>query len=238
MKRRTVLASGVLALALAQPALAQGSVKILAPANGARLDALDENRLVYEVVPAARRSRACLHRRQGSRHTPQAQGQLSPGKHGRRQTRHLHQGGQQGARPHRRGTVRTGDGELALQPENLAYAIAQVVHNYGAAALVGASVFWLWPLPRQEYARVFAAILLAAWCAQIASGIAFGATSLYFYGATPDLGAIALAALVIKIVSAAAGSLFVAWYLLRGGNGGWPGCAVPSAHRPRSRCWR
>lgn len=107
-----------------------------------------------------------------------------------------------------------------MQPENLAYAIAQVVHNYGAAALVGASVFWLWPLPRQEYARVFAAILLAAWCAQIASGIAFGATSLYFYGATPDLGAIALAALVIKIVSAAAGSLFVAWYLLRGGEWG------------------
>lgn len=54
MKRRTVLASGVLALALAQPALAQGSVKILAPANGARLDALDENRLVYEVVPGPR----------------------------------------------------------------------------------------------------------------------------------------------------------------------------------------
>jgi hypothetical protein len=108
-----------------------------------------------------------------------------------------------------------------MQPENLAYALAQVVHNFGAATLVGGSVFWLWPLPRQEYARSFAWILLFAWGAQIASGILFGLTSLYYYGETPDLSAVAMAALVIKVCSAAAGLLLIAWYLARGKDWGW-----------------
>jgi hypothetical protein len=108
-----------------------------------------------------------------------------------------------------------------MQPENLAYALTQVVHNFGAATLVGGSVFWLWPLPRQEYARRFAWIILAAWCAQIASGIVFGLVSFYYYGETPDLSVVALAALVIKVCSAAAGFLLGAWYLARGRDWGW-----------------
>lgn len=103
-----------------------------------------------------------------------------------------------------------------MQPENLAYAITQVVHNFGAAALVGASFFWLWPAPRLDLARPFAWLILVAWSAQIASGIAFGATSFYFYGAFPDLSAVAMSALVIKVCSAAAGFLISTWYLARG----------------------
>ncbi len=107
-----------------------------------------------------------------------------------------------------------------MLPENLAYALTQVVHNFGAATLIGASVFWLWPLPRQDHARPFAWIILAAWSAQIASGILFGATSLYFYGETPDLSMVALAALVLKVCAAAAGFLLGIWYLTRGKSWG------------------
>ena len=107
-----------------------------------------------------------------------------------------------------------------MLPENLAYAFTQVVHNFGAAALVGGSAFWLWPVPRQEYARAFAWIILAAWSAQIASGIVFGLASFYYYGETPDLGVVALAALIIKIGAAAAGFLLGVWFLAAGKDWG------------------
>ena len=107
-----------------------------------------------------------------------------------------------------------------MQPENLAYALTQVVHNFGAAALIGSTVFWLWPKPRQDHARTFAWIILIAWSAQIASGIAFGLTSLHYYGETPDLSAIATAALIIKASSATTGFLLGAWHLVRGWDWG------------------
>lgn len=103
-----------------------------------------------------------------------------------------------------------------MQPENLAYALIQVVHNFGAAALIGGSAFWLWPAPRREYTCPFTWLILIAWCAQIASGIIFGLTSLYFYGEAPDISAIAMTALVIKVSSAAFGFLLAVWYLALG----------------------
>lgn len=108
-----------------------------------------------------------------------------------------------------------------MQAENLAYALTQVVHNFGAAALVGGTVFWLWPTPNQTHARAFAWIVLIAWGAQITSGILFGLTSLHYYGETPDLSAMAMTALVIKVCAAAAGFLLGAWYLVRGQEWGW-----------------
>lgn len=53
MDRKHLLASAALSLFAAIPSvsLAQGSVKILAPANNATLDALGENQLVYDVDP-------------------------------------------------------------------------------------------------------------------------------------------------------------------------------------------
>ncbi|MHB1215215.1 MAG: hypothetical protein ACYCY9_09530 [Thiobacillus sp.] len=47
------LALGLL-LAFPVPALAQGRVVITAPENGATLDPMDENRLVYDVEPGPR----------------------------------------------------------------------------------------------------------------------------------------------------------------------------------------
>jgi hypothetical protein len=100
--------------------------------------------------------------------------------------------------------------------ENLVYALTQVVHNFGAAFVLGGAVFALWPMPRPEYARAFARLILLAWGAQIVSGMAFGLTSFYYYGETPDLSSIAMAALAIKVTAAVSGFLLAASYLIRG----------------------
>jgi hypothetical protein len=48
------LATILLLAAIPSISLAQGSVKIQSPKDGATLDAMDENRLVYEVEPGPR----------------------------------------------------------------------------------------------------------------------------------------------------------------------------------------
>jgi len=107
--------------------------------------------------------------------------------------------------------------------ENLAYALTQVVHNFGAVAVLGGALFALWPAPRLEYGRPFAWLILVAWGAQMASGGMFGVTSLYYYGETPDLSRVAMTALVVKVAAAFAGLLLAAFYLLRGREWGREG---------------
>lgn len=113
--------------------------------------------------------------------------------------------------------------------ENLAYALIQVVHNFGAAAVLGGSVFALWPAPRLEHGRTFAWLILIAWGAQIASGGMFGVTSLHYYGETPDLSSVAKTALVVKVVAAFAGLLLATLFLLRGR--GWSPAGMKRAFR-------
>lgn len=103
-----------------------------------------------------------------------------------------------------------------MWPENLAYALTQVMHNFGAAAVLGGAVFVLWPASRLEDGRKFAWLILVAWGAQIISGGLFGVTSLYYYGETPDLSRIAMTALAVKVVAALTGFLLAAIYLVRG----------------------
>lgn len=100
--------------------------------------------------------------------------------------------------------------------ENLAYALTQVVHNFGAAAVLGGAVFALWPATRFENGRTFGWLILVAWGTQIVSGGVFGLTSLYYYGETPDLSSVAMAALAVKVAAAITGFLLAAVYLLRG----------------------
>ncbi|HSJ80268.1 MAG TPA: hypothetical protein VK910_03560 [Thiobacillus sp.] len=100
--------------------------------------------------------------------------------------------------------------------ENLAYALTQVVHNFGAVAVLGGAVFVLWPASRLQDGRKFAWLILVAWGAQIISGGLFGVTSLYYYGETPDLSPIALTALGVKVAAAMTGFLLAAAYLNRG----------------------
>lgn len=116
-----------------------------------------------------------------------------------------------------------------MGPENLAYALTQVVHNFGATAVLGGAVFALWPVFRPQDARQFAWLILLAWATQIASGAGFGLTSLYYYGETPDLSRIAMAALVVKVVAAISGFLVAAFYLIRGRE--WSSTCVKQVFR-------
>lgn len=100
--------------------------------------------------------------------------------------------------------------------QNLAYALTQVIHNFGAAGVVGGAAAALWLTPRQPVLeRSLAWLVGLAWAAQIASGAGLGAISFYYYGRFPEISGIATAALAIKIVSAVIGLVLAMLYLLR-----------------------
>lgn len=103
-----------------------------------------------------------------------------------------------------------------MDPQNLAYALVQVVHNFGAVAVVGGAVAARW-LVRDAPAtqRRLAWLVLAGWVAQAASGAGFGAISFHFYGQFPDIHAIARGALFVKLACAASGVSLAAVYLHR-----------------------
>jgi len=100
-----------------------------------------------------------------------------------------------------------------LDFQNLAYAITQIVHNFGAMTVVGGAVFALaWHAT--EVQRRLSRLVLAGWLVQAVSGATFGAISYYYYAKFPDLFGIAVVALVVKIVCAALGISLTAWQLL------------------------
>jgi len=101
--------------------------------------------------------------------------------------------------------------------QNPSYAAIQVVHNFGAVAVVGSAAHALWLGPALAGMRKpLAWIMLAGWAAQAASGAAFGGVSWLYYGRFPDIHGVAIAALLIKMACAAAGLMLVAAYLYRG----------------------
>ena len=103
-----------------------------------------------------------------------------------------------------------------MDPQNLAYALVQLVHNFGAVAVVGGAVAARW-LARDAPATQsrLAWLVLGGWLAQAASGAGFGAISYHFYGQFPDIHAIARVALMVKLACAAGGVLLAAGYLRR-----------------------
>jgi hypothetical protein len=88
--------------------------------------------------------------------------------------------------------------------QNLAYAVIQVAHNFGAATAIGSS-FAGALIHQGAIRRGLLRVLLAGWSIQTVSGIAFGATSFYFYGHPPDIGGAALVALYVKIACVVSG---------------------------------
>jgi len=113
--------------------------------------------------------------------------------------------------------------------ENLAYALVQLVHNFGAVAVTAAPLVALRPVGASTGRRTLAGLVVVAWVLQIASGISFGLTSLHYYGVLPDLGTIAQAALVVKVSCAAGGLALSALLLARGAR--W-------SARAHDRSWR
>jgi len=90
--------------------------------------------------------------------------------------------------------------------ENLAYALAQVFHNFGAMAVVAGAALALWApaLPSGREGQL-ARLVALGWAVQIASGASFGAISYYYYGRLPDIHGVAVAALTVKVTCAVAG---------------------------------
>ena len=116
-----------------------------------------------------------------------------------------------------------------MELQNLSYAAIQVVHNFGAVAVVGSAACALWLGPQFAGMRKLAWLMLAGWAAQAASGGAFGFVSWLYYGRFPDIHGVAVAALLIKMACAAAGFGLAALYLYRGA--GWSLRAQQAAWR-------
>ncbi|MDH5546175.1 MAG: hypothetical protein OEZ43_11310 [Gammaproteobacteria bacterium] len=102
-----------------------------------------------------------------------------------------------------------------MQWENLFYALTQLVHNFGAMAVVGGALATLYLAAEKQGAqRKLAWLVLIGWGAQAASGISFGAISFYFYGETPDLHATAQVAFIIKLFCATSGGILALFYVI------------------------
>ena len=102
--------------------------------------------------------------------------------------------------------------------QNLGYAIVQVVHNFGAVAVVGGAAFMWYMAPQPALIqRKFVWLVGFGWGTQALSGMVFGAISYYYYGKFPDIHGIAVAALVDKMLCAVSGLAMVALYLYANG---------------------
>lgn len=95
--------------------------------------------------------------------------------------------------------------------QNLLYALIQVIHNFGAAAIVGMGVYETW-LVRGSLERRLASLLAVVWALQASSGALFGIVTYYYDGQLPDIHGVAVDALVIKIICAVAGFVLAVFY--------------------------
>jgi hypothetical protein len=104
-----------------------------------------------------------------------------------------------------------------VDAQDLAYALNQIVHNFGAVAVTAgaASGRWMPASGSSPIQRRMAWLTLAGWAAQAASGATFGAISYLTYGRLPDIHGIALGALCLKIACAVVGFCLCAVYLVR-----------------------
>jgi hypothetical protein len=101
--------------------------------------------------------------------------------------------------------------------QNLIYALIQVIHNFGAATVVGTATAAIWLAHGNAGVRHRLSFLIAlAWVIQAASGLMFGATTYYFEKHLPDIHGVAVDALLVKIACAAAGFILAIAFIWRG----------------------
>jgi hypothetical protein len=110
-----------------------------------------------------------------------------------------------------------------LDVQDLGYALTQVVHNFGAVAVIAGAAAGRWARTAAvaDGTRRFAWLVLGGWLAQAISGATFGAISYASFGQFPEIHGIAVAALSVKIACAASGIALCALYLGRAPN--WTG---------------
>lgn len=94
--------------------------------------------------------------------------------------------------------------------QNLAYALTQVVHNFGAVAVVGGAILGRMQAAASPARSRLAWLVLLGWVLQGASGMGFGIISFAYYGQFPDIHGIAIAALYLKMACAGGGVLLAA----------------------------
>jgi hypothetical protein len=105
-----------------------------------------------------------------------------------------------------------------VDTQNLIYALIQVIHNFGAATVIGMGTYGLirqWRRNETASPRTPLLILAVAWAVQGASGAMFGAASLYFNGELPDIHGIAVEALIIKMACVVLGFILAVIILRR-----------------------
>jgi len=104
--------------------------------------------------------------------------------------------------------------------QNFIYALIQVIHNFGAATVIGTAASALWLVRGNAAVQHRLALLAAvAWAVQVASGVLFGITTYYFERHLPDIHGVAVDALLVKICCAVAGLVLTVAYLRL--NSGW-----------------
>ena len=98
--------------------------------------------------------------------------------------------------------------------ENLIYTRVQIMHNFGAVALIGSSAAALSLSRQNQIVRSkLAWLMLLGWLAQGASGVGFALTSYTMKGALPEVTGIALGALVLKVGCTFIGTVLKEFYL-------------------------
>ena len=101
-----------------------------------------------------------------------------------------------------------------MDGQNLAYALTQVGHNFGAVIVVATPLYAL-ATARPAGAHGVLWLTLAGWALQLASGGLFGLVSYHFYGQLPDIHGIAIGALVLKLLCALVAVVLIALSLRR-----------------------
>jgi hypothetical protein len=105
--------------------------------------------------------------------------------------------------------------------QNLAYALIQVLHNLGAATILGATASAVWLVRGNQPVHYrLAQLVAAAWAIQAATGLMFGATTYLHDRQLPDIHGVAVAALVIKVTCAVTGFILAIIYIRS--NSEWP----------------
>ena len=104
-----------------------------------------------------------------------------------------------------------------LDVHDLGYALTQVVHNFGAVAVIGvaARARWAQTSIALKQQRRLAWLVLGGWVVQGVSGATFGAISYASFGQFPEIHGIAVAALLLKMACALAGASVSALLLAR-----------------------
>lgn len=93
---------------------------------------------------------------------------------------------------------------------DLAYAIVQTVHNFGAVAVVGSpAAAWVWQREQRMPPMALVWLTLSGWIIQALSGSAFAVTSYTSRGELPEVAGVAFVALCVKVLCAVVGMVLL-----------------------------